>query len=336
MSTSPMEATAVAHPNIALAKYWGKRDEALVIPCADSLSMTLDVYPTTTKVRLRPGAVDDVVLIDGEVAQGESRRRVARFLDLVRRNSTVPHPVAVDTRNTVPVGAGLASSAAGFAALSLAAATVYRLDLDAMALSRLARRGSGSAARSIFGGFVHWHAGDADAPDPDLASYAEPVTGVRLDAALIVVLVERGPKPVSSREAMRRTQATSPAYADWLATTHTDVPLLRKALVAGDLETVGRISERNALGMHLTMEAAVPPVVYRTPASHRVLAHVSRLRDSGERVWATMDAGPNVKVLCPATEAVRLADRLRAATGCPTLVARVGPGTTLRQKRAGS
>ncbi|MFI0977736.1 diphosphomevalonate decarboxylase [Streptomyces sp. NPDC021093] len=335
MTTHPMEATSVAHPNIALAKYWGKRDETLVIPNADSLSMTLDVYPTTTTVQLRPGAVHDAVFVDGEAARGETGRRVTRFLDLVRRHSPVRDPAAVHTRNTVPVGAGLASSAAGFAALSLAAATVYRLDLDERALSRLARRGSGSAARSVFGGFVHWHAGDADAPDPDLASYAEPVTGVRLDAALIVVLVERGPKPVSSREAMRRTQATSPAYADWLATTHADVPLLRKALVAGDLDTVGHISERNARGMHLTMETAVPPVVYRTPASHRVLDHVGRLRKSGERVWATMDAGPNVKVLCPAAEAERLADRLHAVTDCPTLVAHAGPGTTLRRTGAG-
>ncbi|MER5888649.1 diphosphomevalonate decarboxylase [Streptomyces sp. NPDC001941] len=327
-------ATAVAHPNIALVKYWGKRDEDLVLPCADSLSMTLDVYPTTTTVRLLPDAVEDDVLIDGNPARGEQRHRVTGFLDLVRKHAPRPVAVSVTTRNTVPLGAGLASSAAGFAALACAAASVFRLGLDERGLTRLARRGSGSAARSVHGGFVHWYAGAPDAVDQDAASYAEPVDSVRVAMALVVVLVDGGPKAVSSREAMRRTQATSPAYPHWLATTRSHIGVLRRALVDGDLETVGRVAEANAMGMHHTMETASPPVVYRTASSHRVLEEVRTLRGSGEPVWATMDAGPNVKVICPAPDATRIAGLLRDATGCPTLVARTGPGVSLRTGEA--
>lgn len=320
------QAVAVAHPNIALIKYWGKRDEHLVLPFTDSLSMTLDVFPTTTSVRLDAAADADSVVMDGLPARGEPLRRVTAFLDLVRDRAGRRERAVVDTHNTVPVGAGLASSAGGFAALALAAAGAYGLSCDRRTLSRLARRGSGSAARSVFGGFVVWHAGAVDAPDPDDASYAEPVTDARLDAAMVVVVLEAGPKSVSSREAMRRTVATSPLYKEWVTASRSDLVRMREALRAGDLSTVGSIAEHNAFGMHATMEAAAPPVRYLTEASAAVLAEVRGLREEGVRAWATMDAGPNVKVLCDIPDADRVADRMRAVTGSRVVVARSGPG----------
>ncbi|MFK0120501.1 diphosphomevalonate decarboxylase [Streptomyces sp. NPDC090994] len=329
--TAGETAVAVAHPNIALIKYWGKRDERLVLPVTDSLSMTLDVFPTTTTVRLDPGAAADHVVMDGVLAQGEALRRVTAFLHLVRERAGRRERAVVDTRNSVPVGAGLASSASGFAALALAAAHAYGLPGNAEELSRLARRGSGSAARSVFGGFVVWHAGDPGAPDPDRASYAQPVTDARLDAALVAVVLDEGPKPVSSREAMRRTVATSPLYRDWVADSRTDLARMRAALRAGDMATVGAISERNALGMHATMEAARPAVRYRTAATDAVLGHVRRLRAEGLGAWATMDAGPNVKVLCASADAERVAARMREVTDARVVVARGGPGARLRQ-----
>ncbi|MYW02819.1 diphosphomevalonate decarboxylase [Streptomyces sp. SID3343] len=328
MSTSE-GAIAVAHPNIALVKYWGKRDEHLVLPCADSLSLTLDVFPTTTEVRLHPHATRDHVTVDGVLARGETPQRITAFLDLVRDRAGRTERALVATRNTVPTGAGLASSASGFAALALAASHAYDLPLEPAVLSRLARRGSGSAARSIFGGFVVWHAGAPDAPDPDLASYAEPVTDARLDLAMVVVLVETGPKPVSSREAMRRTVATSPHFHDWLAATRGDLEAMRAALAGGDLAAVGAIAESNALGVHKTMENAVPPVRYLTDASHLVLDAVRRMRHAGTQAWATMDAGPNVKVLCAGDDAEHVAHELRERSDRPTVVGRSGPGATL-------
>ncbi|MFE5853490.1 diphosphomevalonate decarboxylase [Streptomyces sp. NPDC056500] len=329
--TRTSSAAAVAHPNIALVKYWGKRDKVLVLPHAGSLSMTLDVFPTTTTVRITPGTAEDSVFIDNVPARGEALRRIVDFLDLVRARTGRRERARVETHNTVPVGAGLASSAAGFAALALAAATAYDACLDPTSLSRLARRGSGSACRSLFGGFVQWHAAHPGEQDPDHASYAEPVHDVHpdLDIALIAVLLQTTPKPVSSREAMQRTVATSPLFPSWLRSTREALADMRAALKDGDLDRIGAIAERNALGMHAAMETALPPVTYRTPASHHLLNHVSALRERGEQTWATMDAGPNVKVLCPATDATRIAAELAAASASPTVIARSGPAATL-------
>ncbi|NJQ01132.1 diphosphomevalonate decarboxylase [Streptomyces zingiberis] len=327
-------AVAVAHPNIALVKYWGKRDERLILPLADSLSLTLDAFPTTTAVRQAPDAPEDRVIMDGVPARGEMRRRITDFLDLVRERSGIRAPAVVDTRNTVPVGAGLASSAGGFAALALAAARAYGLPRDPVSLSRLARRGSGSASRSVHGGFAVWHAGDPGAADPDHASYAEAVTDARVDLALVAVILEAGPKSVSSREAMRRTVATSPLFPGWLRKSREDLGRMRAALREGDITTVGETAERNALGMHATMETASPPVRYRTAASDAALTQVRRLRADGLGAWATMDAGPNVKVICDAADAKTVAARMGEVTGARVVVAGGGPGARLRTEDA--
>ena len=322
-------ATAFAQPNIALVKYWGKRDERLVLPHSSSLSLTLDIFPTTTTVRLDPAAGTDAVTLGGEPAAGEPRRRVVAFLDLVRDLAGRTEPAVVDTRNTVPTGAGLASSASGFAALAVAGAAAYGLDLDATALSRLARRGSGSAARSILGGFAVWHAGEGTGAAGDLASYAEPVPVSGLDPALVIALVDAGPKAVSSRAAMRRTVDTSPLYRAWADSSGADLPDMLAALRRGDLDAVGEIAERNALGMHATMLAARPAVRYLSPATLEVLDGVLQLRRDGVPAYATMDAGPNVKVLCHRTDAGRVAEVVGAAGRCPAVVARPGPGARL-------
>ncbi|MBL1087384.1 diphosphomevalonate decarboxylase [Streptomyces actinomycinicus] len=320
-------ATAVAHPNIALIKYWGKRDERLILPCTDSLSMTLDVFPTTTRVRLDPDAEQDEVTLNGDRATGEAGRRITTFLELVRELSGLEHRAVVDTRNTVPTGAGLASSASGFAALAVAAAAAYGIDLDATALSRLARRGSGSASRSVFGGFAVWHAGPdtGTAAEADLGSYAEPVPTADIDPALVIAVVNAGPKAVSSREAMRRTVDTSPLYRPWADSSKQDLADMRTALGRGDLEAVGEIAERNALGMHATMLAARPAVRYLSPATVAVLDRVLQLRQDSVPAYATMDAGPNVKVLCRRADAPRVADAVRDAVPDGTVLV-AGPG----------
>ena len=324
-------ATAVAHPNIALIKYWGKRDEELVLPRTDSLSMTLGIFPTTTTVTLAPGAGHDTVTLNGQAAQGEALRRVATFLDLIRRQAGRGEHAVVDTVNTVPTGAGLASSASGFAALATAGAAAYQLDLDETGLSRLARRGSGSASRSIFGGFALWHAGTGTLTTADLGSYAEPVPAAAgLDPALVIAVVNAGAKAVSSRTAMRSTVDTSPLYQAWAASSAGDLTQIRAALLAGDLHTVGEIAERNALGMHATMLAARPAVRYLSPATVTVLDRVLQLRQDGISAHATMDAGPNVKVLCHAADAEHVADALRGAVGSGAVhIARPGPGAHL-------
>ncbi|WEV41846.1 diphosphomevalonate decarboxylase [Bifidobacterium sp. ESL0682] len=237
-------ATAVANANIALIKYWGKADEHLIIPRASSLSLTLDGLSTRTTVEFaKPDTspADDSLTIDGKPQQGSALTRVSRFLDIVRDKAGIALPARVTSANTVPFGAGLASSASAFAALAAAASKAAGLDLSPRDLSRLARRGSGSACRSVFGGLVKWNAGHDDE-----SSYAEPVDADNMDLAIIVVLISGEKKPISSREAMRRTIATSPLYDAWIDSCGQDLDDALAAIREGDVQRLGEITEANA------------------------------------------------------------------------------------------
>lgn len=320
--------TAVARPNIALIKYWGKRDTALHLPETTSLSMTLDIFPTETTVE--PGdAAGDETTLNGDVAPAGFASKVSVFLDLVRELAGDTRRARVTTVNSVPTAAGLASSAAGFAALAVAASDAYGLDLDPRALSRLARRGSGSASRSIFDGFAIWHRGEGVGEQGDLSSFAEP-TEAHIDPALVVCVVDAGEKSVSSRVAMQATVETSPFFRPWVESSVDDLGAMRRALIDGDLETVGEIAESNALGMHATMLGARPPIRYLAPSSVRVLDAILRLRADGVPAYATMDAGPNVKALCARSDADHVAQVLGAVPGVAwTQIARPGAGAAL-------
>ncbi|MFI6095720.1 diphosphomevalonate decarboxylase [Lentzea sp. NPDC051213] len=322
--TDEVQATAIAHVNVALVKYWGKRDAELVLPWTSSLSMTLDAFWTNTTVRFCAEAGEDEVMLDGVPITGVPRRRVTGFLDLVRSRAGRTGRAVVHSVNTVPTGAGLASSSSGFAALAMAASAACGLSLDATVLSRLARRGSGSASRSIFGGFALWHAGHDDE-----SSYAEPVPSVGFDPVMVVALVDTAHKAVNSRDAMLRTVETSPLFRPWVDSAAADLKEMRDAVARADLDTVGEVAERNALGMHATMLAARPAVRYFAPATVAVLDAVLELRRAGVSAYATMDAGPNVKILCHRADAALVAEAVDAAAGCPTMVAGVGPAARL-------
>lgn len=332
-------ATAVAHANIALAKYWGKRDETLALPATSSLSLTLDAFHATTTVTVGgSGAATDAGTLDGRPMSDGELGRVSRFLDLVRERAGSTERATVTSVSTVPTGAGLASSASGFAALAGAASAAYGLDLGPRDLSRLARRGSGSASRSVFGGLVVWHAGTDDA-----TSYAEPVPGGEaggpLDPAMAVVVLDAAQKSVSSRVAMRRTVETSPFFAGWVESTEQDVRLMLDAVAAGDLAALGELAESNALRMHATMLGARPPVRYWTAHTVAVLDQVADLRAQGLPCWATIDAGPNVKVLCAGADLDVVATALargtdgtearRVVTARPGPALRVAAGTAV-------
>ena len=185
-----LTATALAHPNIALIKYWGNRDEALRLPASGSLSMNLAELETVTTVTFSPELSEDVVYLGGEPQADPTRQRVSAHLDLVRRPAGLKLRARVDSRNNFPMGAGLASSASGFAALTLAGAAAAGLSLSEPALSALARRGSGSACRSIPGGFVEWQAG-TDADDSFAFSIAPPQHWALVD---LIAIVSQAPK----------------------------------------------------------------------------------------------------------------------------------------------
>ena len=319
-----LTATASANTNIALIKYWGKADESLTIPATSSLSLTLGGTRTTTTVSFDGGTGDeDAVTINGAPPGGTARERVIRFLDLVRSRVGMTIRASVTSSSTVPLAAGLASSAAGFAALAAAATRAAGMCLDERALSRLARRGSGSATRSVFGGLVLWNAGIDDE-----TSYAEPVN-CDLDLAMVVVVVSAGRKTISSTQAMRHTMNTSPLYPAWAEASREDLRVALDAVRARDLPRLGEVVEGNALGMHAAMIASRPSVVYWLPETLDVLHTVRVMRDEGFPVWATIDAGPNVKVLTTGEDADRVAAVLRDRIPCATTSVRY-PGGGVR------
>ena len=296
-------ATARAYPNIALVKYWGKRDETLMLPAAGSLSLTLDAFATTTRVELTDTPEDEFSL-NGVAQSGDSLSRVSRFLELVRGMAGSSQHARVTSNNEAPTGAGLASSASGFAALAVAAAAAYGLHLDRAALSRLARRGSGSAARSLIDGVSVWHAGDGDE-----TSFAEPV--VAPEMSMIIVTVDARQKAISSRTAMRRTALTSPFYPAWAETTEQSLAAMLEACRDQDFSRIGRITETHALRMHALIQSADPPIRYLSPTSIAIFDAVVALRDAGVEAYATADAGPNVAIISRPEDAPAVAEAMQ-------------------------
>lgn len=326
-------ARARAGTNIALVKYWGKRDRALNLPAAGSLSLTLDGLGSDTEVTFLAGRpagpnAPDEVLLDGQPADATTAARVSRFLDLVRARAGSRAPARVRTHNSVPTAAGLASSASGFAALALAATRAARLDLSPRELSELARRGSGSAARSIFGGLVELHAGSA--PDGGDAVAEQILPPGAWDLRLVVAITSDARKALSSTAAMERTANSSPYFPAWVDAVAGDLAAARAAIAARDLDSLGAVTERSCLRMHACALAADPGVLYWNPVTVALIHAVRALREAVAPAYFTIDAGPHVKVLCAAAHADAVRDRLAAVPGVlRTLVAGPGPGVQL-------
>jgi diphosphomevalonate decarboxylase len=308
---SAASTTARANVNVALVKYWGKRDPVLNLPATGSISLTLDRLSVEAEVCFDAESSDRVE-IDGSPAVGEEAARIGRFLDVVRAEAACRRGARVATRSTVPRGVGLASSAAAFAALALACSRAAGLTLEPPALSALARRGSGSAARSVFGGFVEWRRGER--PD-GRDSVAEPLAPAGAwDVRVVVAVTTTEPKAVPSGVGMTRA-ATSPFYPAWVGGAAGDLAEARAAVRARDLEALGLLAEHNALKMHAVGLGARPPLLYWQGATVECLRRVWTLRAEGTAAFATIDAGPQVKVLCAVADAPRVADALRGVPG---------------------
>lgn len=309
---------ARALSNLALVKYFGKRDTELNLPSNGSLSLALEPLATTTAVTLLPGADADAVLLDGAPAPVSFAARASRFLDIVREMSGKDHRAVVETRNDFPTGAGLASSASGFAALALAAAGAFDLALEGPALSALARRGSGSAARSIPGGIAVWRAGKR--PD-GTDSFAEQIAGPEaLDLRVVVAVADPREKAVGSTEAMERTRETSPYFSAWTAAAEADLAAAVDAVARRDLERLGEITEANALAMHAAALAARPGIAFWNGVTIEALHLVQRLRASGVRVYFSCDAGPQPKALCATSDVDAVIEALSSLAGIERII----------------
>jgi diphosphomevalonate decarboxylase len=327
-------ACATAHPNIALAKYWGKVEAPTNLPAVPSLSMTLDAMSTTTTVGFGPGLLADRVVINGRSATEAEARRVTSLLDRVRVEAGLRTRAWVETANDFPTGSGLASSASGFAALALAATTAAGLEWDSAKVSDLARQASASAARSIYEGFVTLAAGT---PDTTFLA-AEPLGGtVDWPVAISVVITTFQPKDVGSTDGMTLTRATSPYYDAWVTRAAELFERARTAVLARDIEALGKAAEESAFAMHACAMAASPPLLYFSPVTLAVVEKVRGLCRSGVLAYVTMDAGPQVKVLSSAADAPRIASSLREMPGVEkVIVSRPGPGASVKLVRQGS
>ena len=321
------ETTARANVNVALVKYWGKRDTSLNLPATGSISLTLAGLWVEATCAFGMGDEDEC-RIDGAVARDDDGAKVLDFVDLVRREAGIDARARVRTTSGVPRGVGLASSAAAFAALATSVSRAAGLRLEPPALSALARRGSGSAARSVFGGFVEWHRGER--PD-GRDSIAEPLLSPEAwNLCMVIAVTSTERKPVSSREGMRRA-AASPFYPAWVQAAERDLAAARRAIAARDLDALGLVTERSALAMHAVGLAAEPPLFYWRGATVDCIHRVWALRAEGTRAYVTIDAGPQVKVLCEEGDGPRVADTLRDVPGVERVLTCVpGGGVEVR------
>ncbi len=303
---------AIAHPNIALIKYWGKQPGSGNRPATPSLSVTLEGMRTITSVESY--AVDTLVMNGVE----RSDTKIAQFLALLREHFDVP-PLKIDTSNDFPTGAGLASSASGFAALMTAINAHCELRLGPSTVSGWARQGSASAARSIFGGFVSLSAPNWEAAEEFHASH--------WPLNVLVAVTSDTQKHTSSTQGMTISASTSPYFQAWTETAGNDFQAAREAVRHKDFAALARVAEHSSMKMHALMLSSQPPLIYWNAGSLEALAKIRELQSSGVDVFATMDAGPQVKAVCTADAAADVSEALSALPNILRVVhARLGPG----------
>jgi diphosphomevalonate decarboxylase len=294
--------TARAHTNIALIKYWGKADITLNIPTTSSLSMTLDQFYTTTSVEFTENKMDRLILNAEEI----DNTRVSVFLDRLRaKYGTFPN-VLVTSENHVPTAAGLASSASSFAALTTAMFGLLDLEQDETEMSRIARIGSGSASRSIFGNFAVWNKGF-----DDQSSFAESFHNEDIGLSMIVAEISGAQKKMSSTKGMQLAQ-TAPTYAAWVEKSAHQLEEMKSGILAGDIEKIGLIAQDNALGMHEQNCLCTEPFDYFTEQTRRVVDFANQMYREGLLAFVTIDAGPNVKIITDRATETQLLARFKA------------------------
>ena len=305
-----MHATAVAHPNIALVKYWGKADEARNLPAVGSISITLDTLATTTSVRFDRALHADTFTLDGRPAP-DQLERVRACLDLFRaRLPGVPH-AEVASVNSFPTAAGLASSASGFAALVVAVDHALGAGLERTELAELARQCSGSAARSLFGGFVELRL----RPDGAGTDTGQILAAADWPLQVVVAVTSTAAKTTGSTAGMTHTERTSPYYSAWVATSEDDLAAARRAIHSRDFAALAAVAEHSCLKMHAVALAARPGLLYWNGATVECIRCLRELAARGVGVFFTVDAGPQVKAICMPDGADRVAAALAELPG---------------------
>jgi diphosphomevalonate decarboxylase len=311
----PSKIVANACPNIAFIKYWGNRDHHLRIPANGSLSMTLGGLITESSVELLEVGADDILTLNGEKKGGPELARVSSFLSVVREIAGRDEAARVESKNNFPTGAGIASSASAFSALALAASKAYSLDLTPRELSKLARRGSGSAARSIFGGYVEMKTGDSDAEA--FATPFLPPDHWKLEDW--VTVIDRSHKATGSSDGHLLAD-TSPIQSARVQDTQRRLEACKHALLNRDFANFAEVVEQDTNLMHAVMITSSPGLIYLQPASLMIMRAVQTWRREGIDACYTIDAGPNVHVICTSDHSQEVERRLRAIEAVSDLI----------------
>ncbi len=313
-------ASAVANPNIALIKYWGNRDHELRLPSNGSISLTLGGLETRTTVTFDETLPSDRLTVDGSQPNNSALVRVSEHLDRIRHLAGIHTPARVESRNNFPTGVGIASSASAFAALTLAGTAAADLSLNPKELSRLARLGSGSACRSIFGGYVEWYAGETHAD-----SHAEPLAPPEhWDLIDLIAVISREHKGIGSTQGHTLAD-TSPLQSARVTDALRRLNICRDALLHRDFPTLASVVEQDSNLMHAVMFTSIPALIYWSPTTIEVMQAVTTWRAEGLEVCYTIDAGPNVHCLCTKQYADQVEERLGHLPGVIDLL-RAHPG----------
>ena len=279
--------TVRSYANIAIIKYWGKKAEKEMVPATSSISLTLEnMYTETTLSPLPADASSDAFYINDQLQNEAEHKKMSKIIDRYRPEGA--GFVRIDTKNNMPTAAGLSSSSSGLSALVKACNVYFQLGLDRKDLALEAKFASGSSSRSFYGSLAAW--------DKDSGEIYPVETDLKL--AMIMLVLEDQKKPISSRDGMKLCVETSTTFEDWVRQSEQDYKDMLVYLKENDFKKVGELTEKNALAMHATTKTATPSFSYLTDASYEAMDFVRQLREKGESCYFTMDAGPNVKVLC--------------------------------------
>ena len=279
--------TVRSYANIAIIKYWGKKKEKEMVPATSSISLTLEnMYTETTLSPLPADATADVFYINGQLQNEAEHKKMSKIIDRYRPEGA--GFVRIDTKNNMPTAAGLSSSSSGLSALVKACNAYFQLGLNRKDLALEAKFASGSSSRSFYGPLAAW--------DKDSGEIYPVETELKL--AMIMLVLEDQKKPISSRDGMKLCVETSTTFEEWIRQSEQDYEDMLVYLKENDFKKVGELTEKNALAMHATTKTATPSFSYLTDASYEAMDFVRQLRKQGESCYFTMDAGPNVKVLC--------------------------------------
>ncbi len=327
---SEMYAKANARSNIALIKYWGKRNIPLNLPAVGSISITLDGLRTVSSVRFDPNLKQDQLWINNQPASEKERQRVQSFLDLVRKPQNLNRYAVVHSENNFPTSAGLASSASAFAALALAATRAAGRQYSLRELSILARQGSGSATRSIFGGFAEMQLGEQDDGSDACARQLAPVSHWNL--RVLIAITSRQKKKTGSTDGMMLSRETAPYYDAWVSSAPRDLEEMRDAIIKKDFQKLGELSEFSCLKMHGLALSSRPGLIYWNGTTVETMHRVRQLRSEGTEAYFTIDAGPQVKVLCQPDSAEKVKAALMEIQGLDEIMATaLGEGVQLME-----